>query len=247
MVNQSLLPTPTTQDNSGKCRDHGGDLLHEVTCGCDRSERRANAMLPTPTVGHIRNHDEDLDKFLEREEKGLNGEYRGRIGKSLGVAVRLELLPTVTTQDAKNDGGASQFERKTLPLNAEVMLMGTPRTSSKNAATPKQIEAGAPKARLEDQVLTTTWGKFEPAIRRWETILGRPAPAPTKPDGKDGNHRLSADFTEWLMGLPEGWITNTGITRNEALKAAGNGVVPQQAELALRVLLENTEIEGITK
>lgn len=127
------------------------------------------------------------------------------------------------------------------------MLMGTPRTSSKNAATDKQVNAGAPKARLEDQVLTTTWGKFEPAIRRWETIIGRPAPAPTNPDGKDGNHRLSANFTEWLMGLPEGWVTDTGITRNEALKACGNGVVPQQAELALRVLLATTEIEGITK
>ena len=32
------------------------------------------------------------------------------------------------------------------------------------------------------------------------------------------------------------------ITRNEELKACGNGVVPQQAELALRVLLEGVSI-----
>jgi DNA (cytosine-5)-methyltransferase 1 len=83
-----------------------------------------------------------------------------------------------------------------------------------------------------------SWGKFEPAIRRWENILGRPAPAPTKPDGKDGAHRLSSKFTEWMMGLPDGWITDCGLTRNEELKACGNGVVPQQAELALRHLLE---------
>ena len=82
------------------------------------------------------------------------------------------------------------------------------------------------------------WGKFEPAIRRWEQILGRPAPAPTKPDGKDDAHRLSSKFTEWMMGLPDGWITDCGLSRNEELKAAGNGVVPQQAELALRILLE---------
>jgi hypothetical protein len=87
---------------------------------------------------------------------------------------------------------------------------------------------------------TTDWGKFEPAIRRWETILGRPAPEPTKPDGKEGNHRLSSKFTEWMMGLPEGWITDVGLKRNEELKLAGNGVVPQQAELALKILLENT-------
>jgi DNA (cytosine-5)-methyltransferase 1 len=35
-----------------------------------------------------------------------------------------------------------------------------------------------------------------------------------------------------------GWVTDTpGITRNEALKALGNGVVPQQAEAAIRWLL----------
>lgn len=84
----------------------------------------------------------------------------------------------------------------------------------------------------------TNWGKFEPAIRRWELVLGRPAPAPTKPDGKDGAHRLSSAFTEFMMGLEPGWITDCGLTRNEELKACGNGVVPQQAELALRILLE---------
>ena len=86
--------------------------------------------------------------------------------------------------------------------------------------------------------LETNWGKFEPAIRRWEETLGRPAPEPTKPDGKDGAHRLSSAFTEWMMGVPEGWITGVGLSRNDELKACGNGVVPQQAELALRVLLE---------
>ncbi len=40
------------------------------------------------------------------------------------------------------------------------------------------------------------------------------------------------------MGLEPGWITDCGLSRNDELKACGNGVVPQQAELALRVLLE---------
>ena len=87
-----------------------------------------------------------------------------------------------------------------------------------------------------------SWGKFEQAIRRWEETLGRPAPAPTKPDGREGAHRLSSMFTEWLMGLPEGWITGLGLKRNDELKLAGNGVVPQQAELALRLLLEDDNL-----
>jgi len=41
-----------------------------------------------------------------------------------------------------------------------------------------------------------------------------------------------------MMGLPEGHVTGVpGLTRNAQLKALGNGVVPQQAVYALRVLL----------
>lgn len=70
-------------------------------------------------------------------------------------------------------------------------------------------------------------------------MTGRVAPAPTAADGKKGGHRLSAHFVEWMMGLPDGWVTapEIGLTRNEQLKALGNGVVPQQAALALRTLL----------
>jgi hypothetical protein len=114
-------------------------------------------------------------------------------------------------------------------------LIGTPRGTAANSSQ-KQVKAGAPKGRIEDQVLMTDWGKFEPAIRRWEAVIGRPAPEPTKPDGKEGNHRLSSKFTEWMMGLPDGWITDIGLKRNDELKACGNGVVPQQAELALSLL-----------
>lgn len=45
------------------------------------------------------------------------------------------------------------------------------------------------------------------------------------------------------MGLPEGWVTDVpGLSRNAQLKALGNGVVPQQAAMALRMLLERAGI-----
>ena len=78
------------------------------------------------------------------------------------------------------------------------------------------------------------WGEYEPVVRRWEAIT-RPAPAPTLPDGKNGNHRLAAVFPEWMMGYRAGWVTDV-ITRNPAIKACGNGVVPQQAYAGLGVL-----------
>jgi DNA (cytosine-5)-methyltransferase 1 len=85
--------------------------------------------------------------------------------------------------------------------------------------------------------MATAWGKYAPAIARWESLT-RPAPAPTEPN-RAGNPRLSAAFSEWLMGWPEGWATDPaiGISRNDQLRIVGNGVVSRCAEAAIRYLL----------
>ncbi|RKN61896.1 DNA cytosine methyltransferase [Streptomyces klenkii] len=84
------------------------------------------------------------------------------------------------------------------------------------------------------------WGPYGPAVRRWEAVLGRPAPWPT-----DVRGRLSPVFSEWLMGLPDGWVTCTpGLTRNPMLHALGNGVVPLQAGAALRLLHGRGALDG---
>jgi len=43
-----------------------------------------------------------------------------------------------------------------------------------------------------------------------------------------------------MMGLPLGWVTDPaiGLTRNQQLKALGNGVVPQQGYLGILHLLD---------
>lgn len=85
------------------------------------------------------------------------------------------------------------------------------------------------------------WGPYTPAIRRWERILGRPAPAPTVTGKRSGQQQLSPLFVEWLMGPPEGHVTAVpGLSRNKQLKLLGNGVVPQQASAALSWLLAST-------
>lgn len=80
------------------------------------------------------------------------------------------------------------------------------------------------------------FGRYALAITRWERVMGRPAPAPTV-TGPRGGTRLNAAFVEWMMGLPDGWVTGVpGVTWSQQLRMLGNGVVPQQAAEAIRVL-----------
>jgi DNA (cytosine-5)-methyltransferase 1 len=70
-------------------------------------------------------------------------------------------------------------------------------------------------------------GRF---ITRSEMQLQTP-PNPLDVDGK-----LNAEFVEYMMGLPKGWVTDVGLSRAQQIKILGNGVVPQQAKLALELL-----------
>ena len=62
----------------------------------------------------------------------------------------------------------------------------------------------------------------------------RPAPDPTVDRGR--GPRLNPRFVEWMMGLPDGWVSDSGASRTQQLRMLGNGVVPQQAALALGLL-----------
>lgn len=171
-----------------------------------------------------------------------------------GLKVSPSLMPTPNTMDhlpartpeqkAANKGKGGYSNVRETVVND---LLPTPTAAdgmqgNKNAPEVERAKGRTVHMTNMGPELVSSWGKFAPAIHRWETVTGRKAPAPTKPDGKDGNHRLSSEFTEWMMGLPAGWITGVGLSRNDELKACGNGVVPQQAELALRHLLENVAI-----
>lgn len=78
------------------------------------------------------------------------------------------------------------------------------------------------------------WGRYAPAIARWERVTGRPAPTPALLSEAKGP-RPAPSFAEWLMGLPDGWVTDDryGLTDNQQLTALGNGVLPLQAAVAL--------------
>ncbi len=248
----SYFPTPRARDAQAEGYEAGlkrpqpqvGTILKGLVKGDSR------VLMPTPnTMDHLPAR--TPEQKLENKGKGGYANVRETVVN--------DLMPTPTAMDgntvAKSELDANDpkhrlkvvaqvLARDNQPEGNERVLMGTPRGTAANPSK-SQVETDAPKRRIEDQVLTTNWGKFEPAIRRWENLLGRVAPAPTKPDGKDGAHRLSSKLTEFMMGLPEGWITDVGLSRNDELKACGNGVVPQQAELALRILLQSHDANEV--
>jgi DNA (cytosine-5)-methyltransferase 1 len=81
------------------------------------------------------------------------------------------------------------------------------------------------------------WAAYQPAIERWERVLGRAATAPTVL-GARGARRLNPAFVEWMQGVPEGWVTEVPrITRNQMIKLLGNAPVPHQITAALVHLL----------
>ena len=189
------------------------------------------ALLPTP---------------VSRDGKDTHSSQRmAEKSKLTGIA---HLLPTPRTSDTNGaghhgDGGMDLRATVTLPLNAEVMLLPTPNASDGSGGGQHPDKRAGHSRQLIDYVLSdsTAWGKYAPAIARWEQVTGQPAQPPTEPN-KNGNPRLSAAFSEWLMGWPPGWVTDPaiGISRNDQLRCVGNGVVSLQAVAAIRYLLAVT-------
>lgn len=204
----SLLPTPRATDGT-----KGGP--NQRGSSGDLMLPSAVMLLPTPAVNDMGEGKtvEAWDDWTARMQ-AKHGNGNGR-GASLAIEAQ-RLLPTPGAADA-NDGAVVHARGNPTLIGAACGYRASD-IARHGGKTPPE------------------WGDYEPAIRRWEALT-RPAPAPTE-TGPKGTPRLSPRFTEWMMGLPAGWITDVpGITRNEALKACGNGVVPQQAAEALRWLL----------
>lgn len=90
---------------------------------------------------------------------------------------------------------------------------------------------------LTDMVRSGRESEVRGAIYHSEMTLTPHRKAPRlSEDDTNGLPRVTAAFAEWMMGLPEGWVTGVpGMTYTSAWKALGNGVVPQQAAVAIRI------------
>jgi hypothetical protein len=247
-IADSLLPTVKARDSNPEGYEAGlrrgmpqlGTMVKAIVDGDDRLD-----LLPTPNTMEHREI-KTPEQIAEMKAKSPGG-YR-----NLRESVINELLPTPIVRDYKDGSAAQERDGKVSTdtvaraiFNSGEVLLPTATSNDWKGANNSGGKSTSAQglATAIDNLPEITWGKFEPAIRRWEQVLDRPAPAPTKPDGKDGNHRLAAEFTEWMMGLPAGHVTDPslGLTRVEMLKLCGNGVVPQQAKLALQILLDGVD------
>jgi DNA (cytosine-5)-methyltransferase 1 len=250
-----LLKTPTAQlgVNGGpqhpdkrRAGGHGPTLEGEAVFlipapDAGRSGRAAAGKLfPSPPATDHRRH-------------GGPGEMR-RKSPSLGAIKELlqpgarKLLPTprATTGGASpgRDLGAARDRGTNLGAAVEELLqpgarklLPSPRATDGTNGGPNQ-RGSKGDLTMSSVVHAQDWADYEPAIRLWEAVTGIPAPAPLVP-GARAPWVLNPELPEWMMGLDPGFVTGLGLSRSEKLRAIGNGVVPQQCEYAVNILLDH--------
>lgn len=174
---------------------------------------------------------------------GLEDRHLQHHGPQLPAVERSGLPALADAEGVGRDEGRTQPTR--LVRGPDAALGGAaPADANRGGCAGDGELEPRPEPELQDDAdrhgqAATGWGPYAPAIRRWEHILGRPAPAPTEP-GRGGQPRLSPAFVEWMQGLPAGHVTAVpGVSRNAQLRILGNGVVPQQATHALCQLLDH--------
>ncbi|NUS83118.1 MAG: DNA cytosine methyltransferase [Streptomyces sp.] len=174
----------------------------------------------------------------------------GRSGLLAAPGRGLRLLPTPAAADGTGGPGLSPKRQGGMNLRTAVTLLPTPAARDWKSGASNLIGINSrplngvvvnllPTRKAPDGRWVATNGTdYGPAIRRWETVLGRSAPEPTEP-GTKGNRRLSPAFVEWMMGADPGWVTgpDLALSRSDQLKILGNGVVIHQAFLAYSTLL----------
>lgn len=164
---------------------------------------------------------------------------------SLPEVLGVHLLPTPNASDGTGGGQhPDKREGHSRQLIDYVLLFTGREPGDTLRELPSQAALARGSAVSDSENHRVDWGPYEAAIRRQERVTGRPAPNPTEPNRR-GKPRLSAEFASWMMMLPDGHVTGVGLSRNEELKAIGNGVVPAQAFAALRILTPIAENLGV--
>ncbi|MEU9805467.1 DNA cytosine methyltransferase [Mycobacterium sp. NPDC050853] len=230
---RELLPTPGASDGSG---GRSANVTGGVrSSGAKRSVPLTDLPLLLPTPLAQQSGNTPAEHLRKKPGRKKVTDLAILVEHGL-MATGGELLPTPAARDYKgsnpNRAGGDDLPTALLP---------TPRRSDGDGG-PNPLTRAERMDDVETRVirLDGQWGKYAPAIQRWESIL-RPAPAPTQLS-RNGNQRLNPAFPEWMIGYPLGWVTDIEISSNAQLRIIGNSVCPQQAIAALRWLFNVSEL-----
>lgn len=234
-----LLPTPTTVDTAA-CGPSNGrrDTFGPYADAIARWEAATGREAPAPT--------EITDQ--SRRKCNVHGEER-RSREELHRMREATDEETIRERSARGQGSVHEAD-SLLPGVRE--HQGGGRKGHASLASEETPKGELPGVRISERPARPSHGQ-EPGEQRSgepdDTVRVMPPETPlaggssekagSEPVGETCicKHRLSAKFVEFLMGLPDGWVTDISISRTAQLRALGNGVVPQQAEYAIRLLL----------
>lgn len=132
---------------------------------------------------------------------------------------------------------SSRFNLFMQSKQGQVTTYSHPRTYSQLRRGYRELRAEGNRLRAgqdEGQAGQVARGStaYDLAIEHWEGLTRK------APDSLTDGF-VDTRFIEWLMGLPEGWVTGMGFTRIQESKLLGNGVVPAQAYAAYSLILDN--------
>ena len=205
--------------------------------GAPHRRERVFVLAYTQDIGH--------ERGWPTRDRGTGPSDGGRRADGpLKLLPTTKLMPTPTASDASGSGGSTPSDVTLTDLvertefgtraNARHLLPTPTVTNTHGNDVNSRGEMLLPGVAVEVQENGQNWAEYTAAVGRWESLT-RPAPAPTRADGKNGRHRLSPLLPEWMMGYPLGWVTDI-LEREPAIKACGNGVVPPQAYYALSIM-----------
>jgi len=185
------------------------------------------------------NHDQTQWQQGVGELRGSGGNVANTTSAERRATQPDDLQAPGAAESGERASAAADTNQQRLQHASVGMVAGSGATATSRHSGATANPNGAPRKHSISSVgvpniAGCNWGDYAPAIDRWQHVIGRPAPSPTIQ--RAGRDRLNPVFVEWMMGLPEGWVTGHGLSASQELKMLGNGVVPQQAALALQLL-----------
>ena len=205
---------------------------------------------PAPLTGHLTVPPAATGDLLPtpRATEGpkASPNQHGSYGDLMLTSAVLQRIPAAATADGHVDLTGTH------PSLDDALALATPDGTHRTLTVSTAAHTGGANlfgdagwhepAQATTGVPVRDWGPYTDAIARWASVTGTTPPHPAEP--RRQGPRLSVPFTEWLMGLPAGWVTGIeGISRNDRLRLLGNGVVPAQAAAAYLTLAQRAHAD----